>query len=132
MPAQIGPKRKRPKEQTKQIDEQIGLRIMQRRNQLKMSQSELGECLGITFQQIQKYERGLNRVSASALVFFAKALNAPIAHFYEGIEGVPPREPTAMDKFVATRDGIEGLTALSKMKPPLRRAFIDLAGQAAK
>ena len=69
------------------IDIHVGSRIRLRRNILGMSQEKLGESLGITFQQIQKYEKGTNRVGASRLQAIASVLNAPVAFFFEDAPG---------------------------------------------
>jgi len=67
------------------VDIRIGQRVKQRRLELGMSQERLAEVLGVTFQQIQKYEKGANRVAASRLFDLASALNVAIAYFYEGL-----------------------------------------------
>lgn len=92
-----------------------------------MTQSALGEALGITFQQVQKYERATNRVPGSALWRIAEALEVPVAYFYEGLgkpkqaasiwERVPPQQRRAL------------LTAIAKMPPDLRSAFVLLASE---
>lgn len=64
------------------IDVAVGARIRLRRKQLGVSQSKLADAIGVTFQQVQKYERGANRVSASSLAKIAKALDAPVAAFF--------------------------------------------------
>ncbi len=61
-------------ERTEQLDREVGARVRARRRELRMSQTKLGDKLGVTFQQVQKYERGVNRISASALVLIAEAL----------------------------------------------------------
>lgn len=61
-------------DRTEQLDREVGARVRARRRELRMSQTRLGDKLGVTFQQIQKYERGVNRISASALVLVAEAL----------------------------------------------------------
>ncbi len=68
------------------IDKYVGQRLKTRRILLGMSQEKLAEKVGITFQQIQKYEKGTNRISASRLLRFSKILNAPVTFFYEGVE----------------------------------------------
>jgi len=65
------------------IDVYVGSRVKQRRKQLKMSQSKLGEPVGLTFQQIQKYERGTNRMGSSRLHQFSKVLDVPISFFFD-------------------------------------------------
>ena len=67
------------------VNEHVGTRIRVRRMLLGMSQEKLGEGLGLTFQQIQKYESGANRVTASRLLQFAKTLNVPASYFFENV-----------------------------------------------
>lgn len=66
------------------VDRYVGTRVRMRRMLIGMSQEKLGEALGITFQQIQKYEKGMNRISASRLQQTARVLGVPIDYFYEG------------------------------------------------
>lgn len=73
------------KKQASAVDIHVGRQIRARRDQIGMSQETLGEELGITFQQIQKYERGANRVAAGRLFEFAKVLGCSILYFYEGV-----------------------------------------------
>lgn len=68
------------------IDIHVGRRVRSRRKQLGLSQERLAEALGLTFQQVQKYERGANRVSASKLYGIACELQVPIGYFYEGLD----------------------------------------------
>ncbi|MBN2676247.1 MAG: helix-turn-helix domain-containing protein [Alphaproteobacteria bacterium] len=70
------------------IDTHIGQRLRLRRTMLKMSQESLAPLVGVTFQQLQKYEAGKNRISASRLYLTSQILNVPITFFYEGFEGV--------------------------------------------
>ena len=67
------------------IDDHVGGRIRERRIMLGLTQQQLGEMIGVTYQQAHKYERGINRVSAGRLFEVARALSAPITYFYEGI-----------------------------------------------
>jgi len=69
------------------VDVHVGLRVRLRRKQLGLSQERLAEGLGLTFQQVQKYERGTNRISASKLFEISRILEVPIAYFFEGIDG---------------------------------------------
>ena len=69
------------------IDVHVGQRLRLRRNLLGMSQQKLGEAVGLTFQQIQKYERGANRMGASRLYQFGRLLEVPVAFFFEDIPG---------------------------------------------
>ena len=83
------------------VDVHVGQRIKGRRLILGISQERLGEALGITFQQVQKYEKGVNRVSASRLFSIAKALDVPVSYFFEDAETatatlLEPGEPDPM------------------------------------
>jgi transcriptional regulator with XRE-family HTH domain len=68
------------------VDAEVGKKIRYRRWMLGMSQKDLAEAAGVRFQQIQKYETGANRVSASRLYFLSKALSVPPAYFFEGLD----------------------------------------------
>lgn len=71
-----------------EIDAFIGARMKSRRTALKISQTKLAEAIGVRFQQVQKYESGANRVSASRLLAVAKHLNVPVSYFFDGIDGL--------------------------------------------
>lgn len=70
---------------TTAIDRHIGTKVRERRTQIGMSQEKLAELLGVTFQQIQKYEKGLNRIAASRLYDMTKALKINVAYFFDGL-----------------------------------------------
>lgn len=118
------------------VDLHVGSRIRFRRKLLGLSQTQLADSLGITFQQIQKYERGSNRVSASKLYETAKTLQVSIAYFFEGLNdpAAAPPEGTAADypqqainEFLATSEGIELALAFPKVKTGrTRRRILDL------
>jgi transcriptional regulator with XRE-family HTH domain len=89
-PAKTGEDKMADKENKKKpnpTDTHVGSRIRLRRNMLGMSQEKLGENLGITFQQVQKYEKGTNRVGASRLQAIANILGVPVAFFFEDLPG---------------------------------------------
>ena len=67
------------------VDRIVGMRMRMRRRDLKLTQEQLGEKLGLTFQQVQKYEKGVNRVSAGRLFNMAKVLGVPVTYFFEGV-----------------------------------------------
>ncbi|NVJ97444.1 MAG: helix-turn-helix transcriptional regulator [Alphaproteobacteria bacterium] len=69
------------------IDASVGAQVRALRRQRGMTQTELGTVLGLTFQQVQKYERGTNRISASKLALLAEALKVPVGLFFEGVDG---------------------------------------------
>jgi transcriptional regulator with XRE-family HTH domain len=73
------------------IDDHIGGRVRERRIMLGLTQQQLAEMIGVTYQQAHKYERGINRVSAGRLYEIARVLNAPITYFYEGVGEEAPR-----------------------------------------
>jgi transcriptional regulator with XRE-family HTH domain len=76
------------------VDVHVGKRLRQRRALLGMSQTALGKAVGLTFQQVQKYERGGNRLGASRLFEFARVLSVPVDYFFEDISAVDGRMPT--------------------------------------
>lgn len=81
--------------QPAEIDAHVGRRVRSRRKTMGVSQSQLAEGLGLTFQQIQKYENGANRISASKLYQTAKLLKVPVGFFYEGLDD--PASPEGDD-----------------------------------
>ena len=76
------------------IDRIVGQRLRWRRRELKLTQEQLGEKLGLTFQQVQKYEKGVNRISAGRLFEIAQALGITITYFYEGVDEMLETAPT--------------------------------------
>ncbi|MDP6603497.1 MAG: helix-turn-helix transcriptional regulator [Rhodospirillales bacterium] len=79
-------KKRNPKGGPDPIDAHVGSRVRARRVGLRLSQTKLGYAIGVTFQQVQKYENGTNRIGASNLYKVAKALAVDVAYFYEGVE----------------------------------------------
>ena len=90
-----------PETRASPIDVHVGSRIRLRRTLLGMSQERLGEALGLTFQQVQKYERGMNRVSASRLFDLGRILDVPISFFYDEMSGAAPAPAPAIQLPVA-------------------------------
>ena len=110
------------------VDRHVGLRIRMRRKEIGASQERLAEALGITFQQVQKYERGANRVSASKLWEIARALDASVGYFYEGLsqDDAGVADPGAQD-FLLSSEGLELMAAFPRIQQPaLRRKLVDL------
>jgi transcriptional regulator with XRE-family HTH domain len=95
------------------IDVHVGNRIRVRRQLIGMSQEKLGELLGITFQQVQKYEKGSNRISASRLYYAAKTLGVPVQFFFDDIPGLEAAagfgEPREEDSVMASLMNAEGV-----------------------
>ena len=114
------------------IDQHVGARLRLRRSLLEMSQSELGEKLGVTFQQVQKYERGTNRIGASRLFHVAKVMEVPVSYFFEGLEEDGSSELKGPDSdtlydFIASPDGLALASAFAGIKDQtVRRRVIDL------
>src|SRR6266571_2015026 len=86
---------------TAAIDDHVGSRIRERRIMLGLTQQQLAEMIGVTYQQAHKYERGINRVSAGRLFEIARVLSAPITYFYEGIGEEEPRQTTSPGRWRA-------------------------------
>src|SRR5271154_3361246 len=88
------------------IDVHVGLQVRLRRKELKISQEKLADALGLTFQQVQKYERGANRISASKLYEIARTLQVPIGWFFEGLtdqaDEAPAHEASSAPGFLTT------------------------------
>ncbi len=114
------------------IDQHVGARLRLRRSLMDMSQSELGQKLGVTFQQIQKYERGTNRIGASRLFNVAKVMEVPVAYFFEGLDEsgsseLKGNESDTLYDFIASPDGLALASAFSGIKDQtVRRRVIDL------
>ncbi len=71
----------------REVDRYVGSRIRERRVMLGLTQQQLADLIGVTYQQAHKYERGINRVSAGRLYEIAKVLNVPVSYFYDGVDG---------------------------------------------
>jgi transcriptional regulator with XRE-family HTH domain len=109
---------------------------------LNMSQTEIGSALGVTFQQVQKYENGTNRVSASRLQHLCAILSVPVSFFFDGAPRAPglpdppeaetDGEAAAVDAFLATSDGLTLAKAFARIRgPKVRRAIVALVEQIA-
>jgi transcriptional regulator with XRE-family HTH domain len=106
-----------------------------RRLMLGVSQTKLADALGLTFQQVQKYEKGVNRISASKLQHISNFLQAPISFFFEGLPGASNRPvknddalvPSDVFQFMATTDGLSLAKSFAYIKSPqLRRSIVSL------
>jgi transcriptional regulator with XRE-family HTH domain len=122
------------------VDVHVGTRLRARRRELGMSQEDLGAAVGITFQQIQKYEKGANRVSASRLQQFSDIMKVPVASWFEHVPSANPRkalsETVSIDEistFLAAPDGQAFAKALMRIKNlPLRKSVCALVEQLAE
>ena len=114
------------------IDKHVGSRVRMRRMMLGMSQSTLADGLDLTFQQVQKYEKGTNRISASRLLHISQILQLPVTFFFEGTPGQSKAKDDApslayVTDFLATRNGLTLTKAFMKIKDAkLRRNIVNL------
>lgn len=127
-----GPRRPNP------IDVHVGSRVRLRRMLLGMSQEKLGSHLGLTFQQVQKYEKGVNRIGASRLFELARVLGVNVQFFYDDAPGTTQSDQLApgfaeapeesyVVEFLSTRDGLELNKAFVRIKTPqVRRSIVEL------
>jgi transcriptional regulator with XRE-family HTH domain len=124
------------------IDKHVGSRVRMRRMMLGMSQEKLGNSLGLTFQQVQKYEKGTNRIGASRLQQISQILQVPVSFFFEGAPAVASLvrldglgeapSPTYVSDFLATSDGLALTKAFMRIEDSkLRRRIVDLVEQIA-
>ena len=110
------------------VDQGVGARVKQRRQSLGMSQTELGEKIGVTFQQIQKYEQGTNRIGAGRLASIASALDVPITFFFDGLNSAADSAGKKDVPVIALRDEmtVELVKAFAAvLDPALRRRVVD-------
>jgi len=117
------------------VDKYVGRRVRMRRIMLGMSQEKLGEALGLTFQQIQKYEKGTNRVGASRIQQISEILQVPVSFLFEGGPSTIPSaagasegiSPTYVSDFLATSEGLALTRAFMRITDAkLRRSIVDL------
>ena len=124
-----------PQKSPNPTDKHVGGRVRMRRMMLGMSQTELGTNIGLTFQQVQKYEKGTNRIGAGRLQQIARILKVPVGFFFEGSprEGGAASEtdqaplPSYVNDFLATSDGLALTKAFMQIKDAnLRRRIVSL------
>lgn len=112
------------------IDKKVGQRVRTRRLEIGMSQERLAELLGVTFQQVQKYEKGVNRIAVSRLWDIANALEMPAGRFFEGLTargGVAETKQDYVDDALSTPEGMQLMTMFAAIKSQkLRRKVLDL------
>ena len=116
------------------VDKHVGARVRLRRQLLNMSQEKLGEELGVTFQQEQKYERGANRIGAGRLWMLARVLDVPVSFFYEGIGDLEGQAKVAdsdqapiVEDFIQSSDGVALAQAFARIRDlKVRRRVLEL------
>ncbi|WP_026304181.1 helix-turn-helix domain-containing protein [Kaistia granuli] len=122
------------KKQPNPVDTHVGGRVRLRRMMQGMSQEKLGESLGITFQQIQKYEKGTNRIGASRLQHIAQVLEVPVSFFFEDAPGssndsgfAESRPAAFVTDFLTSTEGLQLNKAFIRIKDPkVRRRIVEL------
>ena len=114
------------------VDVHVGGRIRVRRRLIGLSQEALAQALGLTFQQVQKYERGSNRVSASKLYATAAVLDVPVHYFFEGLDDTSSAKNAGDDvrersihHFLQTSAGLELADSFPKLSPALQRRILE-------
>lgn len=125
---------------TDPVDVHVGRRVRARRQTLGVSQVTLAEGIGVTFQQVQKYERGHNRISVSKLYRIAKVLRTPLAYFFEGLadpeaeQECGPIDPSVArsDALLSIKGGAELAAAFVSIETPVRTAIVTLAKACAR
>jgi transcriptional regulator with XRE-family HTH domain len=128
-----------PKKTPDPIDKHVGSRVRMQRLLLRMSQETLGNALGLTFQQVQKYEKGTNRIGASRLQQIASIMQVAPSFFFEGAPITPGLKsevvavapmPTYVSEFLATVEGLHLMKAFVRIRDPkLRRVIVDFVEQ---
>jgi transcriptional regulator with XRE-family HTH domain len=122
------------------VDRHVGSRVRMRRLMLEMSQEKLGEGLGLTFQQIQKYEKGTNRIGASRIQQISEILHVPVSFLFEGAPGGmvnaegfnDAASPAYVSDFLATSEGLALTRAFTRITDAkLRRSIVDMVEQIA-
>ena len=112
---------------TNPVDVHVGLRIRQRRWMARMSQQQLGELVGVKFQQVQIYETGTNRVSASRLWEIATALDVPVAYFFQGLNGYTEHAAIGLGDVLTDKEAGELIRTYYSIPEDQRRRLFDLA-----
>ncbi|HEY2528497.1 MAG TPA: helix-turn-helix transcriptional regulator [Xanthobacteraceae bacterium] len=113
------------------VDVHVGRRVRAARLLRGISQEKLAAAVGVSFQQIQKYENGSNRIGTGRLHAIAKLLDLSVTYFFEGIDKIPPKlaRDAGMDAIteaLSTKEGVRIALALSRMHPEIRRRLADL------
>lgn len=109
------------------VDIYVGKRVRERRWMLGVKQQQLANTLGIRFQQVQKYETGANRISASRLWDIAAALEVPVSYFFEGLEGQALDHGGTRGDILTDKEAVELVRSYYAIPEPHRRRLFDLA-----
>lgn len=117
----VARRRRRKSDKPNPIDIHVGSRVRLRRTLLGMSQEKLGEAIGLTFQQVQKYERGANRIGASRLYDLSRVLDVPVSFFFDDI-----KPETAAARIEGAAESAEQAAARHEPDPMMRRETLEL------
>ena len=109
------------------VDVHVGKRIRHRRWMNGTTQQQLAEAVGVKFQQIQKYETGMNRVSASRLWDISRVLNVPVSFFFEGLDAQPVADDDLPGDILSDKEALELLRSYYAIPENQRRRLFDLA-----
>ncbi len=109
------------------VDVYVGQRVRQRRWMVGMTQQQLGDQVGIKFQQIQKYETGANRISASRMWDIAATMEVPVSFFFEGLDGQAPDTGEARGDILTDKEALDLVRAYYSIPENQRRRLFDLA-----
>ena len=109
---------------TRRIDQQVGERIRARRAELGLTQEQLAQALQVSYQQVQKYETGANRISAGRILEIARKLGVDISYFFEGLGPEPSGEPPPLEHGGRQRSAIELVRKFAQIEDPHVRAAI--------
>ena len=122
----------------KPVDTHVGALVRARRVEIGMSQGKLGDAIGLTFQQVQKYEKGLNRIGSSRLMQIANVLDVPPTFFFQGaptatkITASGQKSINEIAEFVASKDGMVLMQAFAKLPADVRRSIVNLVEKIAE
>ena len=122
------------KKSTGSIDKEVGSRVRMRRMSIGMSQEKLGDMLGLTFQQVQKYEKGMNRISVARLIEITRILGVDIHFFLDGVTSTKPaagfaegHQPTYVADMMSTPEGLQLVRNFTGIKSPkVRKSIVQL------
>ncbi|MBJ6127676.1 helix-turn-helix domain-containing protein [Microvirga splendida] len=127
------------KKSTGSIDKEVGSRVRMRRVSIGMSQEKLGDMLGLTFQQVQKYEKGMNRISVARLIEIAKILGVDIHFFLNGVTSITSTPgfaeetpPTYVADMMSTPEGLQLVRNFAGItNPKVRKSIVQLVASLA-
>jgi transcriptional regulator with XRE-family HTH domain len=109
---------------TRRIDQHVGERIRARRTELGLTQEQLAEALNVSYQQVQKYETGANRISAGRIFELARKLRVDVGYFFEGLPLDAPAEPVPLEHGGRQRSAIELVRKFAQIEDPQVRSAI--------